>query len=138
MVFNARKRGNDEVIIADLNGDFRDDLLFIGDNGNSETFINNRGWGSGIVPDWRSAGITHPGQGDYGIRGNIKFGRIYGSGRRDYIYLKEEKTYYDVIVWENQGGGGTRRKADGNFYCDMRGTGCKSEGPLPMPSSSRG
>jgi hypothetical protein len=128
LVFNARKRGNDEVIITDINGDFKDDLLFIGDNGNSDTYINNRGWGAGIVPDWRSAGITHPGQGDYGIRENIKFGRIYGSGRRDYIYLKEEKTYYDVIVWENQGYGGTKRKGDGNFYCDMRGTGCESCG----------
>jgi hypothetical protein len=28
-----------------------------------------------------------------------------------------------VRVWENTGGGGTKRKADGNFYCDMRGTG---------------
>ena len=26
-------------------------------------------------------------------------------------------------VWQNTGGGGTKRKADGNFYCDMRGTG---------------
>ena len=61
--------------------------------------------------------------GDGATRDQIKFGRIYGSGRLDYIYLKEEATYYDVQVWENKGSGGTRRKADGNFYCDMRGTG---------------
>ncbi|KAK3315918.1 carbohydrate esterase family 3 protein [Apodospora peruviana] len=123
MTFNKRKRGLDELIIADLNGDFRDDLMFIGDNGNAHTFVNMRGWGSGIVPDWRDTGITHPGQGQYGIRHLIKFGRIYGSGRKDYIYLNETKTHYDVVVWENVGGGSTKRKADGNFYCDMRGSG---------------
>lgn len=67
--------------------------------------------------------MTHSGQTDTGIQGNIKFGRIFGSGRLDYIYLKEDKTGYDVIVWENKGSGGTKRKADGNFYCDMRGSG---------------
>lgn len=45
-----------------------------------------------------------------GVREQIKFGRIYGSGRRDYIYLKEEDTYYDMLVWENQGAGGTKLK----------------------------
>lgn len=75
------------------------------------------------VPDWQSVGITHAGQGDTGITGNIKFGRIYGSKRLDYIYLKESGDHYEVRVWENTGGGGTKRKADGNFYCDMTGSG---------------
>lgn len=75
------------------------------------------------MPEWRSSGITHEGQPQTGIQKNIKFGRIYGSGRLDYIYIKNESTYYDVRVWQNTGGGGTKRKADGNFYCDMRGTG---------------
>lgn len=26
-------------------------------------------------------------------------------------------------MWENTGGGGTKRKGDGIFYCDMRGLG---------------
>ena len=75
------------------------------------------------VPEWRSAGITHPGQGDNGITRNIKFGRIYGSTRLDYIYFKDSGDHYEVRVWENTGGGGRKRKADGNFYCDMTGSG---------------
>ncbi|KAF5710337.1 acetylxylan esterase [Fusarium mundagurra] len=81
------------------------------------------GSGSGIVPKWRSAGQTHAGQAESGIQDSIKFGRIYGSNCLDYIFLKEEKDHFDVVVWQNQGAGGTKLKADGNFYCDMRGSG---------------
>ena len=73
----------------------------------------------GQLPAWRSAGQTHSGQETTGIQDRIKFGRIFGSGRRDYIYLKEADDHYDVVVWENKGSGGTKLKADGNFYCDM-------------------
>ncbi len=75
------------------------------------------------VPSWRRVGTTHAGMGVPGIRDQIKFGRIYGSNRLDYIYLQDMGTYYDVVVYENTGHGGTRRKADGDYYCDMRGTG---------------
>lgn len=120
-----KKNGVDKsgVRFGDLNGDFRSDFLYVGDKGEVDTWINSRGWGAGIVPAWRNHGTTHGGLDTAGIRTQIKFGRIYGSGRLDYIYLKEQDTHYDVLVWENTGSGGTRRKADGNFYCDMRGTG---------------
>ncbi|KAK1518258.1 hypothetical protein CABS01_05792 [Colletotrichum abscissum] len=121
-VFNARSGPLSGVELADLNGDYRADFLYVGDKGNVDTYINQRGSGKGIVPDWRKAGVTHPGQAAMGVRGNIKFGRIYGSGRLDYIYMKEEEEWFDMIVFENKGSGGTRRKGDGNFYCDMRGT----------------
>lgn len=113
------------VLCADRDNfpSYRADFLYVGDNGNVDTYINQRGSGKGIVPDWRKAGVTHPGQAATGVRGNIKFGRIYGSGRLDYIYMKEEEEWFDMIVFENKGSGGTRRKGDGNFYCDMRGTG---------------
>ncbi|KAB5542692.1 hypothetical protein GE09DRAFT_1136165 [Coniochaeta sp. 2T2.1] len=119
----ARTGNTFRIWLGDLNGDYRADYLYIGDNGNVDTYINQRGHGKGIVPEWRSAGITHAGQGDKGITGNIKFGRIYGSTRLDYIYLKESGDHYEVRVWENTGGGGRKRKADGNFYCDMTGSG---------------
>ncbi|KAH7417851.1 carbohydrate esterase family 3 protein [Cadophora sp. MPI-SDFR-AT-0126] len=126
VVFNKNKASRSGIVfgeLSDLNGDFRSDYMYIGDHGQVDTWINNRGWGGGIVPDWRSAGQTHPGQTDVGIQDRIKFGRIYGSNRLDYIYLKESDKQFDVVVWENMGSGGTKRKADGNFYCDMRGSG---------------
>ncbi|KAH6658567.1 carbohydrate esterase family 3 protein [Truncatella angustata] len=81
------------------------------------------GVGSGIIPAWKSAGLTHEGQQETGIQERVKFGRIFGSGRRDYIFLKEQDDYYYVMVWENTGSGGTKLKADGNFYCDMLNSG---------------
>ncbi|CVL03596.1 related to acetylxylan esterase [Fusarium proliferatum] len=122
-VFNTAQPDKAGIILADLNGDFRSDVMFIGDHGQVSTWINNRGSGSGIVPKWRSAGQTHAGEAVSGIQDSIKFGRIYGSNRLDYIFLKEEKDHFDVVVWQNQGAGGTKLKADGNYYCDMRGTG---------------
>jgi hypothetical protein len=120
VVFDKAQGG---VRFGDINGDYRSDILRVGSNGNVETIINRRGRGSGIVPDWVSVGITHEGQPKQDIQQNIKFGRIYGSNRLDYIYLKEEDDYFDVLVWENTGSGGTKVKADGTFFCDMRGTG---------------
>ncbi|KAH6611487.1 hypothetical protein Trco_001507 [Trichoderma cornu-damae] len=123
-VFTGKNKGNKNgVRLADLNGDFRDDWMWVGDEGDVDTWINQRGTGAGIVPYWSASGITHLGMHTPGVSGQIKFGRIYGSGRLDYIYLKEEDTYYDMIVWENQGAGGTKRKGDGVFYCDMTGSG---------------
>ncbi|KAK3994266.1 carbohydrate esterase family 3 protein [Cladorrhinum sp. PSN332] len=115
------------VFLGDINGDFRSDFLHIGDTGAIETFINSRGTKDttpGIVPDWREAGLTHPGLPVLGdVRDRVKFGRIFGSGRLDYIYLQESARHFDVLVWENRGSGGRQSKSDGNFYCDMRGTG---------------
>jgi hypothetical protein len=115
-----------EVKIGDINGDYRSDILLIGNNGNVQTWTNRRSRGSGIVPDWVSSGITHEGVvsgPEQYVNHAIKFGKIYGSNRLDYIYIKEEGDYFDVLVWENKGSGGTKLKADGTFYCDMRGTG---------------
>jgi hypothetical protein len=57
-----------------------------------------------------------------GIRDQIKFGRIYGSGKLDYLYIKEEKDYYDVYGFENTGSGGTRRKGTLNVGHFARAT----------------
>lgn len=108
---------------GDINGDYRSDIMMVGDNGNVQTWTNRRGRGEGIVPEWVSSGLTHQGVAESSVRDNIKFGKIYGSNRLDYIYIKNEENWYDVKVYENEGSGGTKLKADGTFYCDMRGTG---------------
>lgn len=105
-----------EFHFGDINGDYRSDVLLVGNNGNVQTWTNRRGRGSGIVPDWVSSGVTHEGvvSGPEQYVGHaIKFGKIYGSNRLDYIYIKEEGDYFDVRVWENKGSGGTKLKADG-------------------------
>ncbi|KAI0145418.1 hypothetical protein GGR57DRAFT_494464 [Xylariaceae sp. FL1272] len=93
-VFNEAQTDKAGIVLADLSGDFRSDYMYINDFGNVHTWINNRSTGSGIVPKWRSAGLTH-----------------------------EEKDRFDGLAWENRGSGGTKLKVDGNFYCDMRGSG---------------
>jgi hypothetical protein len=50
--------------------------------------------------------------GTTGVRGHIKFGRIFGSGRLDYLYILEKEDYYDVIAFENRGAGGTKRNGE--------------------------
>ncbi|KAK4902064.1 hypothetical protein LTR27_000966 [Elasticomyces elasticus] len=112
---------------GDVNGDYRQDFIRITDQETMEIFTNHRGRGKGIVPEWVSSGaipVGRKGLGEFeGQWDVIKFGRIYGSNRVDYILIREEEDYYDVLVWENKGVGGTKLKADGTFYCDMRGTG---------------
>lgn len=112
--------------LGDINGDYRSDVLIVGNNGNVQTWTNRRGRGSGIVPEWSSSGITHLGVvsgAEQYVNHQIKFGKIYGSNRLDYIYIKDQGDHYDVVAYENKGSGGTKLKADGTFYCDMRGTG---------------
>ncbi|AEO70515.1 carbohydrate esterase family 3 protein [Thermothielavioides terrestris NRRL 8126] len=124
IVFTGKQKGNKNgVRLADLNGDFRADWMWIGDEGDVDTYINQRGTGAGIVPQWTAAGITHAGLNTPNTGDRIVFGRIYGSNRLDYAHLKEADDHYDIEVWENLGAGGTKLKADGVFYCDMTGSG---------------
>jgi hypothetical protein len=55
--------------------------------GQVETFINRRGGGSGgMVPNWQYDAITHYGLSGFGVtdaNSRVKFGRMYGTGRRD-------------------------------------------------------
>jgi hypothetical protein len=84
--------------------------MWISDTGSVDTYINQRGWGSGIVPNWIHPGITHAGMGVAGAGPRIRFGRVYGSGRLDYVYLKANGDKLDVHIFENKGGGGTKLK----------------------------
>ena len=88
--------------------------MWIGDQGDVDTWTSQRGTGSGIVPSWVHPGITHAGMGVPGAGVRIKFARVFGSGRLDYVYLKPSATAgnVDVTVWENTGTGGKLMKGN--------------------------
>ncbi|KAL3708913.1 hypothetical protein TMatcc_002701 [Talaromyces marneffei ATCC 18224] len=120
------------VRLVDINGDFRSDWLWVDDTGKVTTYINNRGTGKGsLVPDWVSVGVTHAGMGVAGARDRVKFGNVYAGNGADYLYVDSvvesasNASIYDnyAHVWKNTGYGGTALKGDGDYYCDMRGTG---------------
>ncbi|CAD0113390.1 unnamed protein product [Aureobasidium uvarum] len=88
VVFTAKGKGDASgVRLADLNGDFRSDWMWIGDQGDIDTWINQRGWGTGIVPDWTHSGITHGGDGvfycDMRNTGSDDYVWIYSDGHAD-------------------------------------------------------
>ncbi|OBT56778.1 hypothetical protein VE04_04842 [Pseudogymnoascus sp. 24MN13] len=132
------------VRFVDINGDGRDDWIWVGDKGEVYTYTNSRSCqkgelGDGLNVAWRqgflsgsSSGPTHLGMGVAGIRDRIHFARIYGEsesfgllGRHDYVYMEHTRNgdKYDiqVKVWKNAGYGSTKLKADGNKYCNMMG-----------------
>ncbi|KAH8886549.1 hypothetical protein GQ53DRAFT_657685 [Thozetella sp. PMI_491] len=132
LVFPVKEnRGNPlGVNLVDINGDFKSDWLYMDNTGKIDTSINQRGTGTGMVPDWNYAGFTHDGiSGVTNGNSAFKFGRMYGSGRRDYIYLRhanvgsDNRGTVELRIWKNLGSGGTYLKGDGTHYCDMNGDG---------------
>jgi len=105
---------------ADLNGDKKDDLLWVDDNGQVTTWINRRGFSVGLGPQWVSHGITHGGSGH---PVNVTFGAFMGSGRADYALGSIKNGNVWIDRWENHDAGGTMVRGDGTFYCDMTGDG---------------
>ncbi|KAJ4007802.1 hypothetical protein NW766_009607 [Fusarium irregulare] len=142
--FTAKGMGDQRgVRFEDINGDGRDDWLWVDDKGATTTWINSRSCkkgklGDGLNVAWRqgfwkgaSSGPTHAGVGADG-RNRIHFARIYGEAqfgllpKADYVYLQSTKQpdgrfKFEMKVWKNTGGGSTKLKADGNKYCNMLG-----------------
>ncbi|KAF7589874.1 hypothetical protein BBP40_003586 [Aspergillus hancockii] len=110
------------VRFVDINGDFRSDWLWLDDKGKVTTYINNRGTGKSLVPDWHSAGVTHAGMGTDGAKNRIKFGRVYAGGGADYTWIESIKQpnsddwKHYAHVWKNTGHGGTMLKGRGYLY----------------------
>ncbi|KAK6432924.1 hypothetical protein LTR95_010905, partial [Oleoguttula sp. CCFEE 5521] len=105
---------------VDLNGDKKDDLVWVDANGQVTTWINRRGYGIGLAPAWVSHGVTHQGS---GTPVNVTFGAFMGSGRADYALasIRDGNVYIDR--WENKDVGETMVRGDGSRYCDMTGDG---------------
>ncbi|PBP16288.1 hypothetical protein BUE80_DR012963 [Diplocarpon rosae] len=106
---------------ADLNGDHRDDLVWVNKGtGAVSTWINYRGYNVGLTPVWKSRGITH----NLGANSHIVFGKFMGSARAD-VSRVSARSNDNVVVerFKNNGKGGTMVKGDGSRYCDMTGDG---------------
>jgi hypothetical protein len=106
---------------VDLNGDHKDDLVWINPNGQVTTWINQRGYNVGLTPVWQSMGVTHGGS---TTPQNVVFGAFMGSGRADYSTVTQVPNQNVVVDrYQNLDTGGTMTKGDGSRYCDMTGTG---------------
>ncbi|KAJ5005383.1 hypothetical protein K4K48_007369 [Colletotrichum sp. SAR 10_66] len=148
--FTAKGMGDVHgVRFEDINGDGRDDWLWVDNDGVTYTWTSARSSASGKLGDgvnvaWRqgfngdaTSGPTHMGVANFGkkdtnIRSRIHFGRIFGEsqafsllGQQDYIYMEHSNTTdgkhkFDVHVWKNMARGGTKLLADGNKYLPVR------------------
>ncbi|KAK4565366.1 hypothetical protein LTR86_003983 [Recurvomyces mirabilis] len=105
---------------ADLNGDKKDDLIWVSPDGQVTTWINRRGFSVGLGPAFVSHGVTHAGSAS---AVNVTFGASLGSGRADYALTSIQNGKVYVERWQNQDQGGTMVRGDGSFYCDMTGSG---------------
>ena len=112
--------------LVDVNGDSRADWVYVFPDGHTNIFTNAHGTkadGKGLKPVWDKAAKSHPGfpEEKGALLDNIKFGRIYGTGKADYIKVVETKDgdnyQYDFQIFKNEGRGGTQVKGDGVHYC---------------------
>ncbi|KAH8886185.1 family 3 carbohydrate esterase, partial [Thozetella sp. PMI_491] len=134
----------------DVNGDGRDDFVWLSDVGVGYVYTNGRSCAKGVEGDglnvaWRqgfytgqSSGPAYKGMGsfvtddeDY-LRDRVHLARIYGKStvfgnlpKQDYVFMqhtkKDGKHHFDMHVWKNTGSGGSKLLADGNKYCNMMG-----------------
>lgn len=126
-------------------------MVWVSNEGQVTTWTNTRGESiNSLAPFWKFAGVTHSG-GATGVTSypQVRFGNV--AGHREYVTypnydgvgddytvafsgtggkypLPSGETSPDALVmklWFQTTGtsGGTRQIADGDRYCDMRGTG---------------
>ncbi|KAJ5496833.1 hypothetical protein N7463_008820 [Penicillium fimorum] len=132
--FTGKEMGDIKgVRFEDINGDGRDDLIWVDDDGATTTYTNSRSCIKGTEGDGLNIGMG--GIAESSLRGQIHFARIYGErqdfgllGRQDYVFVQrgefagEDLGFsWDFHVWKNVGSGATKIKADGNRYCNMMG-----------------
>ncbi|KAK5653242.1 hypothetical protein OQA88_9141 [Cercophora sp. LCS_1] len=129
------------VRFADLNGDYREDWVWMDGTGKAWTWINNRGCeksaGKANTPLWREASVnpTHFGMSTPNVRDWIHFANVYdsqahfgGAPRADYVRIAKTDEWggpdfakFEFSVYQNTGSGGAKLEGDGARYCDMKG-----------------
>ncbi|SPN96523.1 related to acetylxylan esterase [Cephalotrichum gorgonifer] len=133
-IFTGKNKGDIKgVRLVDINGDGRYDWTWMDKEGQVSTYINQRGVSKTLIPSWRDAGVTHLGVheniGDH--REYIQFGRLFGSGRFDYIHLDrgtcdfagDGPCHIKFKPYQNLGKGGRFQKGDGIYWGDTTGSG---------------
>lgn len=129
----------------------RDDAMWVSDTGSVYTWTNSRSCaasvlGNGLQIAWRqgfytgeSSGPTHKGFPGYvttdepTLESRVHFARVIGQSTvfgnlppqdtvlMEHILLDSGSHRFNLRVWKNTGGGGSKIKADGNRYCNMMG-----------------
>ncbi|KAM0544829.1 hypothetical protein ACHAPJ_011660 [Fusarium lateritium] len=151
--FTGKNKGDLRgVFFEDINGDGRDDWVWLDDVGKGDIYTNGRSCDKGKEGDrmnvaWRqgfkkgeSSGPAFKGMGSWitkeeeYLRNRIHFARIFGQvtvfgnqPKQDYVFMQHTKVgkkhRFQMRVWKNTGAGGTKLLADGNKYCNMMGHG---------------
>ncbi|KAH8586344.1 hypothetical protein B0O99DRAFT_702959 [Bisporella sp. PMI_857] len=110
------------IRLVDINGDGRDDLLWVSDTGTVTTWINHRGFSTGsLAPDWMPGIVTHGGPGIAGTRAGITFGKVWAgplTRNHDYMITTITGSLPGVQIYENQGVG---NGADDYIYVSASG-----------------
>ena len=117
------------IRLVDINGDGRSDLVYVYEDSHTDIFINNRGSkgdGPRLKPVWHKVPKGHLGRTKRGVE-HVKFGRVHGTGRADYISIEENsknegnavKYDYKFAIWKNTGSGGAKPRGNGVRYCGM-------------------
>ncbi|KAL4797008.1 hypothetical protein BDV19DRAFT_387548 [Aspergillus venezuelensis] len=87
------------VQFADMNGDGRDDYLWVSEEGQVICYLNQPGSNRG-QPSWMPVGEIAAGVG--ASRGQILFGDVDGDGRDDYLVVSDNGA---INAWLNTGSG---------------------------------
>ncbi|CAH0054256.1 unnamed protein product [Clonostachys solani] len=141
----------DGYIFADINGDGRDDVVWLDENGAGYMQTNSRSClegkeGDGLKVAWRSGYFqstsdtkVYKGMGSFAtdkeknLLPRIHFARIFGQStvfgnlpKQDYVFIQHTKLdsgkhRFQMRVWRNKSTGGTKVLVDGNKYCNMVG-----------------
>jgi lysophospholipase L1-like esterase len=106
------------VHIADINGDGRDDYLWLYMNGTIAPYLNIESQTDG-QPTWLPQAIIPSGLGI--SRDNITFADLNGDGKADYVFLDDKSGA--VTLWLNTGSGRTEETGQGILFADLNGDG---------------
>lgn len=93
----VRERKN--LRIADINGDGRDDYLYVNMTNGAVTAWHNDGWSPGSDEAFRWQWKSIVATGGFSRGSCVEFGNLYGAGRADYISIKPSTN--EGWVWLN-------------------------------------